>query len=471
MKNKNQKIVTAVIVFFYAATLITYISFLGVKFSKGKKLAEATYTELSANISDILQKASVTSSKFKSLVTSNSEYDLFEKKLTNLAGFQLTVNENLIYSYPADLTSSPASKSSLVRFHSTMLTSCDEIPVNLTAAIYLLTPETIIKGGKVAFMVILIATLLAAFFLVYAYMYSKKNDPQPQEAVKKEEPLFNSEPVVQKTETTVNETKDDGMIVASYEDDRPSRDELFNNRDIEDITNDFFDKDDEEKPAANDNDFSIGGSIISFTDETPGAQNQESADTSAYEESEPLIQDNEASNLEDFNKAESNSPSGLFSPKTNFGWEPYLLPRLTSELLRSTEQEQDLSLLIIKIPGLKPGTDSSDKVCSLVIDTVKFQDLIFEFGDDGFSAIFQNTTVDEALSIADGLHEGIQSILQSYGQNFECAIGISSKSIRLISGERLANEACQALEHALNNPEKPIVAFRVNSDQYKNYLS
>ncbi len=495
MKNKNQKIVTAIIIAIYAVTLLVYICFLGIQFGKGQKRSEVTFQKLTSNISDILNEYDLNSDKFKKAVTADKELDFFDQELFNLAGFQLTVNDTLIYSYPSDLSKSPATKSSLINSWSSLLTAKDGTPVNLTAAIYLLLPSTIINGGKVAFIVILVATALAAIFLVYAYLSGKSNSENPEEKDSDTEDsddtsggnIFSSsakEEKIQPTFTPSSFAKDDDSdsIVAAYKDDRPSADELFNNTDIEDITNSFFD-DTSEKSAADDNSFMIDDQPVTFIDETPVSDNKQNL---SQEESvkELLSFDSQKQNdVEDYSSVkdevsevedlgaeikDKSKPAGLFSEETNVGYEPYLLPRLNNELVRSAEQEQDLSLLLLKIPGLQPGSLEHEKICSLVIDTVKFQDLIFEFGKDGFSAIFQNTTIDDALSIADELEAEIQQVLSSEGKSLPVAIGISSKSFRLISGERLANEAAQALEHALKNPDKPIVAFKVNADQYRN---
>lgn len=524
MKNRNQRIVTSIISIVYAVTLIAYISYLGIQYSQGPKKSEATFKSLTTNISNILNEYDLTSEKFSKAVTDDSELDFFDN-LSNLAGFQLTIQDNLIYSYPDNLSKTQSTKSSLVRAHSTSLTATDGTPVTLTAAIYLLMPGTIISGGKVAFMVILVATLLAAIFLIYAYISSKSSQDDSNNSETEdytdnrnsfEKDINNTETgsaydsifsasartsPVQQTFTSglssraTAEEGDSDSLVAAYKDDRPTAEELFNNNDIEDITSAFFEESDSKKSDDKFDQFTIDDKPVEFVDETPNVQakttsdeenikslfsNNSFSENKKYGEEDKLndqmklFDNSEASEVEDMHGVDtkaSSSPKGLFSQDTNVGYEPYLLPRLNNELVRSASQEQDLSLMLIKIPGLAQGSLEKEKICTLVIDTVKFQDLIFEFGNDGFSAIFQNTTVDEALSIADELHEGIEQILISEGKRCPVSIGISSKSFRLISGERLANEAAQALEHALKDSKKPIVAFKVNTNLYKNYLS
>ena len=166
-----------------------------------------------------------------------------------------------------------------------------------------------------------------------------------------------------------------------------------------------------------------------------------------------------------------NEPKGLFDPETGFGWEEYLITRLDSELIRSASSDQDISLFIIKIPNIDWKSACGKEISKLIIDTVKFKDLVFNFSDDGAAAIFQSKNTDQALVTAEELHTGIISILSSNNLVPRAAIGISSRSLRLISGARLANEAEQALAHARDDEDSPIVAFRVNPDKYRNFLA
>ena len=43
--------------------------------------------------------------------------------------------------------------------------------------------------------------------------------------------------------------------------------------------------------------------------------------------------------------------------------------------------------------------------------------------------------------------------------------------MRLISGLRLVKESIEAVNKALEEPELPIVAFRVNAERYKQFLT
>ena len=90
--------------------------------------------------------------------------------------------------------------------------------------------------------------------------------------------------------------------------------------------------------------------------------------------------------------------------------------------------------------------------------------------EEGFAAIMQHSDIDTAMQNAEVLHSDIASALKASGQDSKPLIGISSRSLRLISAERLKNEAEQALIHAEEDPNSPIIAFRVNPEKYRKFI-
>jgi GGDEF domain-containing protein len=165
-----------------------------------------------------------------------------------------------------------------------------------------------------------------------------------------------------------------------------------------------------------------------------------------------------------------NKPEGLFSPVTGFGWEQYLEPRLDSELVRAASSEQDLSLYIIRIPSLSFKDEPSKKICSYLLEQFQVTDMLFEYKSDGFAVIKDNTAVDEAVALADSLYNAVSKILKECNTDLKCAIGISSRSVRMLPGKRLIQEAAEALEHAFSEPDFPIIAFRANADKYRKFI-
>lgn len=164
-------------------------------------------------------------------------------------------------------------------------------------------------------------------------------------------------------------------------------------------------------------------------------------------------------------------PAGLFSPTTGFGWESYLEERLDSELIRSASAEEDIGLMMIRIQGMDKSDPRSTAIYEKLLEFYKFRDLIFEYGQDGFSCIVHSINVDGALSLAEDVYLALSKVLEENGMDNEIGIGISTRSFRLIPGKRIFMEAEQALIHAFEDSDTAIVAFRVDPEKYRKYIS
>lgn len=160
-----------------------------------------------------------------------------------------------------------------------------------------------------------------------------------------------------------------------------------------------------------------------------------------------------------------NNPYGLFSPKSGIGWESYLLTRLDNELNRATSSEFDLAVFIIKIQDIEKDEEKLKQVCDYLTIQFQFKDMLFEYKEDCIVAIKISMSLDDAITFADKLHSDIEDITAD-----TCFIGISTRTIRIISGERLLQEAEEALNHAQEEKDTPIIAFRANAEKYRQYL-
>ncbi|NLK59661.1 MAG: hypothetical protein GX290_01265 [Treponema sp.] len=164
-------------------------------------------------------------------------------------------------------------------------------------------------------------------------------------------------------------------------------------------------------------------------------------------------------------------PEGLYSPATGVGWEEYLKERLDAELVRAASSEQDLSLMVVRISGTKHTDLVSRKIAQAFLELIKFRDMVFEFGVDGFAGIFQNVTLDQAMKLADELYENIDALLMESGYESQITIGITTRTARLISADRMLDEAVAAATKAVAEPDLPIVAFRANPDKYRDFVA
>lgn len=162
---------------------------------------------------------------------------------------------------------------------------------------------------------------------------------------------------------------------------------------------------------------------------------------------------------------------GLYSPITGISWQEYLPEYLESELRRAASSEQDIALVIMKLKDFTLESLIGKKIAALLIDFIKFRDMIFEFDENGFAAILQDTNLDEAMKKAEEIYKGTKSILNEYDISEPISIGITTRTSRLISSGRMIEEAQAAVNRAANNNEDPIVAFRVNPEKYREFIS
>jgi GGDEF domain-containing protein len=200
-------------------------------------------------------------------------------------------------------------------------------------------------------------------------------------------------------------------------------------------------------------------------------------DTDIHEHNGEAFQDIEPDHIPDSAPADISDtiddqrPEGLYSPATGVGWEEYLKERLDAELVRAASSEQDLSLMVVRISGTKHTDLVSRKIAQAFLELIKFRDMVFEFGVDGFAGIYQNVTLDQAMKLADELYENIDALLMESGYESQITIGITTRTARLISADRMLDEAVAAATKAVAEPDLPIVAFRANPDKYRDFVA
>ena len=97
--------------------------------------------------------------------------------------------------------------------------------------------------------------------------------------------------------------------------------------------------------------------------------------------------------------------------------------------------------------------------------------MLFEFSDDSYICVLPNVDLNKTLSISESLYQELKQVISSFGLVNQLVFGISTRAMRLISGLRLVKESIEAVNKALEEPELPIVAFRVNAERYKQFLT
>lgn len=421
MRAKRNSIFITTICAVYILSLLVFIISLAAEYKQGAFNSQNRFNSITRDLSRISKNYAPQSKKF---------YDEFLASLGNIsdiAGLQIKYGEELIFSYPGKMSEFEKINSSLVKIYSTTVFTENGIPLSLTSSIYLLKPVSIFYKGRIAFIVVIIATLATATYLAFFI----KNGTFPKES------------------ETDDLEQTEYPEIESYDDFSEENEEEQNN---EENTNEANEENSEN---------------IIEQEEAPQEQEE---DVLAFLNSEPEKETNsEPELLEDKHEDSAEEPAGLFCPSTGFGWEQYMLTRLDSELIRSASSDQDLSLFTIKIKNIDWDSECGKEISKTILEKVKFNDLVFNYKEDGASAIFQNQNTDKSLVIAGDLHTEITSVLSKYNEQRFVGIGISSRTLRLISATRLANESEEALNRA--DADSPIIAFRVNPERYKDFLA
>lgn len=500
MKAKRNYFTVAVCTVYIAAVL-AFAASLIFEYSGGTKRAQERFTSLTKDLSRNLKENDIGSAEFSRAILESLG------NVSDIAAIQVSSDGKLLFSYPVSIDENKTASSPLIKQLSTSVKGGENSAV-LTAALYTLKPSSIYYKGRVAFLVILAATLAAALNLIIVSKKDTDEDGQEDTDAEKdgaedyffEEEMPDYEKVARKETDAKEEAtvyKNDAEEEAAVSERTDAEESAVTRNDVAEVAAVA------EVTAAEDtavSEVTAGNNAVaeenSYGTEIDSDKTLDFEDQTDIEETIPSVQEKEpvlengqnaseeegaatedASFAEEIHEepslAENNAaPVGLFDEKTGFGWEQYMPTRLDSELIRAASSEQDLALFTVRIPGIDWTTPEGKETASIIKDWVKFNDLVFDYGSDGFTAIFQNQNTDAALAEAEKTHTEIVSVLKRANSSAETPfVGISTRSLRLISGKRLFNESEQALFHAMEDKDSPIVAFRVNPDKYRSYLA
>lgn len=500
MKAKRNYFTVAVCTVYIAAVL-AFAASLIFEYSGGTKRAQERFTSLTKDLSRNLKENDIGSAEFSRAILESLG------NVSDIAAIQVSSDGKLLFSYPVSIDENKTASSPLIKQLSTSVKGGENSAV-LTAALYTLKPSSIYYKGRVAFLVILAATLAAALNLIIVSKKDTDGDGQEDTDAEKdgaEDYFFEEEmPDYEKVARKETDAKDDATVYGNdaeeeaavsertdAEESAVTRNDVAEVAAVAEVTaaedtavsevtaennavaeeNSYGTEIDSDKTLDFEDQTDIEETIPSVQEKEPVLENGQNA---GEEEGAATEDASFAEEIhEDPSLAENNAaPVGLFDEKTGFGWEQYMPTRLDSELIRAASSEQDLALFTVRIPGIDWTTPEGKETASIIKDWVKFNDLVFDYGSDGFTAIFQNQNTDAALAEAEKTHTEIVSVLKRANSSAETPfVGISTRSLRLISGKRLFNESEQALFHAMEDKDSPIVAFRVNPDKYRSYLA
>lgn len=168
------------------------------------------------------------------------------------------------------------------------------------------------------------------------------------------------------------------------------------------------------------------------------------------------------------NETSINEAQAIFSVETGFCLQSQLQTRLDAELVRCGASELDLSLFIVKITGSEISEENAKKIGECLLDRIQFRDCIFEHGKDSFAFIIPEIEIEQAEDFAEEIFNDISKILDD--TDADCFIGISARTMRVISASRLINEAEEALEHAVKDGKSKIIGFHVDIEKYRQFI-
>lgn len=465
---------------FASAIFAFAIAFFGVniykEYSQGQARANQRYNTL---ITDIKAYNSIDKNISE---TSLSNIKSVLKDFNDFSFIQIKLNDSEILKYPKDVSAELTVSNLTKTFSSNFNTQNGQFEI--LCNLYLLRPSSIYYYAKISFIIILIVTLITIILIFYINSQEKQfsakvsseadseflNENDFDSELQLDENLSGSSSEVESSsiqQNSVNSIDLDIDLSSESEQNKNSFDE--DSEQIFDLENNT------------EMDTEIQQTDSEYSALTPEDRNNENSQTENEEkeipaslpdyespviiESSDVKQNNDAENAPASDSSESN-PSGLFNPVTGLGWESYLDTRLENEINRAISSEIDISVFIINIPNLERESEESKKVSEYLSLQFQFKDLLFEYKNDCIVAIKISMNLDDALNFADKIHAEIMQIINQK----ECYIGISTRSIRIVSSERLLNEAWAALEHAKQEEDSPIIAFRVDADKYRQFL-
>jgi len=187
-------------------------------------------------------------------------------------------------------------------------------------------------------------------------------------------------------------------------------------------------------------------------------------DYAAGDEKEEEMEFEEALPVITAEKTESSGPKGLYSPRSNIGWEEYIKDRLDSELHRCASTEKDLTFILIEF---KDDINSVffKQAAEEAVTFFTTRDLLFEYGKKGIAAIVPGVDLEISRVKAQNF---LQRVKEKIFLNVN--IGLSSRSGRLLNAERILIEANEALKKACEDPDSSIIAFKSDPEKYREFI-
>lgn len=143
-----------------------------------------------------------------------------------------------------------------------------------------------------------------------------------------------------------------------------------------------------------------------------------------------------------------------------------LIEELATAITETAATEEDLALLLIHASDIT----HNQHIIHLLRTTLDRIHKIFIYNKDMIGLIIFYAPLDQAMQIASNLYDEIQTALNNSIKK-TLRIGLTTRADRLVSAPRMIEEATAAVSKATEKNSDQIVAFRVNPDKYRKYLT
>lgn len=429
MSSKKFSLFSGIIILLYAGAVLYFLGGLVVKTTRGASTSEEYFEQITIAVEQLHETEPLLSAGYiaelKKLTDTTPYVQAILLKKDAVPFLAYPTDSGLIKQdenhIPVISTSSP-----VIKMHTKTVSLGTSGTITITAAVSTITKETVWNLAVRSFIVILITTLIVIGHIISERRAVKTGvaDTAKETAVPEKKTAPYVSEVKEETSEPVHEQITEPVAEAAAEIDTQSavQDEQVAEPDVYNKKSDI--------PA-------------------------EPVETVV---SEPAV-------------SESTDPMGIFSPDTGFCKETYLPMRLESELARSASQEEDLAVFHIRLEGIPHSNPQLKPFCEQLLQFFQLRDLIFNAGSDGYICVVPNISIDGAMNASEKLYSLLQNALDKGGISAKIVIGISTRSMRIVSASRILTEASAAAAHGLQESEMPIVAFRVNQEKYKEYLT
>ena len=394
----------------------------------------------------------------------------FIRSIGNIDDFsvlKLEVNGELVYSYPPSQFSLPSPE--LVKSY------FDTISINgnnytIKASIYLMSPNSVYNHSRLAFIIILIGTIIVGLFIVLTNGTENETKPVSIKQTKKTRSFDHKFSVADSKKET---PKAEPAQIAEPEPEQKmeaTTTPIFNPPEPEENIA-------QEEPVAEEN-LPEESETVSVTQEETSIELPESEPVFTEEDEEEwsdteLFENNEneegegldiIDQMEMQNQQEVEEEAETLSPITNIHYQAALEQKLDEAIV----SELHVTLALTKINGLDRGNSISQNVIKILKTSLTEAEL-FEYKSDAYAIVLKGTDLQTAVDKFEDIYNKITEFLKDNNAANEVSVGISSADERDVKAERVIMEANQALDYASQDPDSPIVAFRANPQKYREF--